>query len=43
MIDVEQFGVVGVKVRADGGVDARWALAVFASPFVASAHAIHIG
>ena len=43
MIDVEQWTVVCIQVRAYFGMDARWALAAPAFSLVPSLHGIHIG
>ena len=42
-VDLQQFAVVNVEVRADLRVHARWSLAVFACLEVSAMHTVHIG
>ena len=43
LVDVDERLVVGIQIGADGRVDARGPLALFAEVLVAAAHPVHIG
>ena len=43
MVDVQEFAMVGIEVRADLWMHTRWALASLTSLRVVAMHAIHVG
>jgi len=43
VVDIEQFGVIGIQVRTDLRMDAAGSSALLTSIEVASVHPVHIG